>query len=599
VDDQTGETVNHNFIETRPFVAEAIKARNTVPWKQSPIHARIEAAFERIAAVDRPEIWITLRPRAEIYDEATRVWSGVTANDDLPLAGMLYVVKDNIDVKGLPTTAACPSFAKTAGVDATAVERLRRAGAICLGKTNLDQFATGLVGTRSPYGPVRSAADPALISGGSSSGSAVAVALGIADFALGTDTAGSGRVPAALNGIIGIKASLGLVPVDGVVPASASYDCLTVFAPDLALATEAIRIMSSPTRPLAEDPESQPTDPAARDWPCDAVLAAPPAPRVAIPACGNLTALDPAFAPLWEAALAQFAAAGVELVPVDVQPLLDTARLLYEGALLAERYAAFGEHLDAAPDADPTVAAIVTRAGKFSAADLVDDQQRLRAARNNADALLEGYDALILPTAPLHPTIADVQADPIGVNARMGTYTNFVNLLDMAAVAVPAGNAGTKGFGVSVIVPAFHDQVAIDLAARFQNVAAPRFAPAQTALVVFGAHLTGMGLNHQLTDLGARYDGDIRTAPAYRMWALDTEPPKPLVVRSPGGASLQGERWLLSPAALGRFLNALPAPMTLGKVELDDGTWATGFVANEPAGTDITAAGGWRAHQGQ
>jgi allophanate hydrolase len=549
---------------------------------------RVEAAYARIAATDRPEAWIALRDRSAVLAEAARVDAAIAAGADLPLAGKLFAAKDNIDVAGLATTAACPSFAYEPARDATAVARLRAAGAICLGKTNLDQFATGLVGTRSPYGPVRSAADPELISGGSSSGSAVAVALGIADFALGTDTAGSGRVPAALNGIVGIKASLGLVPVDGVVPACPSYDCLTVFAQGLDLATAALRVMSGPS----------PHDPASRDWPHDTRLAAPPAPRIAVPIAANLAALDPEFRPLWEDALASFDAAGATLVPIDAQPLLDAALLLYEGALLAERAAAFGAHIDAWPaDADPTVAEIVRGAAKFTGADLVADQQRLRTARQAADVLLAGFDALLLPTAPLHPRLTAVAADPIGVNAAMGTYTNFVNLLDMAAVAIPAGRAGTKGFGVSVIVPAFCDQVAIDLAARAQGAEAPLYAPAETALIVFGAHLQGFPLNHQLTDLGARFAGEVTTAPAYRMYELDTQPPKPLVVRSAEGASLPGERWLLSPAALGRFLAALPAPMTLGKIELADGTWATGFVAGEPAGEDITAAGGWRARR--
>ncbi|WP_335988046.1 allophanate hydrolase [Glycomyces sp. MUSA5-2] len=550
---------------------------------------RVEAAYARIREADRPEVWISLREEAEVLAEAARIQARVDAGDRLPLAGTVFAVKDNVDVAGLPTTAACPSFAYTPIQDATAVLRLRAAGAICLGKTNLDQFATGLVGTRSPYGPVRAAADPDRISGGSSSGSAVAVALGIADFALGTDTAGSGRVPAALNGIVGVKATLGLVPVDGVVPACPSYDCLTVFAPDLDLATRAIRTMTSESA----------LDPASRPWPADAPLAAPPAARAAVPVEANLAALDPDFRPLWDAALARFAAAGTELVPVDVQPLLDAALLLYEGALVAERYAAFGAHIEAQPgDADPTVAEIVKGAGKFSAADLVADQQRLRTARLRAADLLDGFDALLLPTAPLHPQITEVQADPIAVNAAMGTYTNFVNLLDMAAVAVPAGAHGTKGFGVSVIVPAFHDQVALDLAARAGDVPAPRYAPRGTELVVFGAHLTGMPLNHQLLALDARFDGEVTTAPAYRMYELDTAPPKPLVVRTADGAALPGERWLLSPAALGTFLAGLPAPMTLGKVELADGTWATGFVANEPAGEDITAAGGWRNRRG-
>ncbi len=547
---------------------------------------RVKAALARIAEAERPEAWIAVRGAADLLAEAARIDAAVAAGAVLPLAGTVFAAKDNIDVAGLATTAGAPSFAYTPGRDATGVARLRAAGAVCLGKTNLDQFATGLVGTRSPFGAVRAAADPELISGGSSSGSAVVVALGIADFALGTDTAGSGRVPAALNGLVGVKATLGLVPVDGVVPACASYDCLTVFAPDLALAAKAMGVMTGPSA----------ADPASRSWPADTVLAAPPAPRVAIPRPADLAPLDPDFRPLWEAAVDRCEATGAETIELDVQPLLQAALLLYEGALVAERFAAFGAHLDA-DDTDPTVAAIVRGALKFSGADLVADQQRLRSAQQHAASLLDGFDALLLPTAPLHPTLAEVAADPIGVNARMGTYTNFVNLLDMAAVAIPAGTAGTKGFGVSLIVPAFHDQVAIDLAARILDTQTPLYAPAATELVVFGAHMTGMPLNHQLTGLGARYAGEVRTAPAYRMFALDTKPPKPFVIRADDGASFPGERWQLSPAALGRFLAALPAPMSLGNVELEDGTWATGFVANQAAGQDITAAGGWRAHR--
>ncbi|WP_460544480.1 allophanate hydrolase [Glycomyces halotolerans] len=548
---------------------------------------RVRAAFDRIARVDRPEAWITLRDQTDALAEAARVDAAARAGEHLPLAGKVYAAKDNIDVAGMPTTAACPSFAYQPEHDATAVARLRAAGAVCLGKTNLDQFATGLVGTRSPYGAVRGTADPELISGGSSSGSAVTVALGVCDFALGTDTAGSGRVPAALNGIVGVKASLGLVPVDGVVPACHSYDCVTAFAPDLATAVAAMRAMTGPTD----------ADPLSRDWPGDTPLAAGPTPRVAIPREADLAPVDADFRPLFADAVAGLEAAGVECVPIDVRPFLEAALLLYDGALIAERFAAFGEHIDARPDeVDPTVAEIVRGAAKFTGADLAADQQRLRGARTATRALLADFDALLLPTAPTHPTITEVQDDPIAVNAKLGTYTNFVNLLDMAAVAVPAGGAGAKGFGVSLIVPAFDDQIAVDLAARLTGEAAPLLAPAGTELVLFGAHMTGMPLNGQLTDLGARYAGQVTTAPRHRMYELDTDPPKPLVVRTGEGASLPGERWLLSPAALGRFLADLPAPMTLGKVELSDGTWATGFIANQPSGTDITTAGGWREH---
>lgn len=557
------------------------------------VRERVRRAYARIEEVDRPEAWILLRPVDDVLADAAKIEAMLEAGETLPLAGTVFAIKDNIDVAGMPTTAGCPAYAYQAERTATAVRRLLDAGAVLLGKTNLDQFATGLVGTRSPYGAVRNARFPELISGGSSSGSAVLVALGVVDFALGTDTAGSGRVPAALNGIIGLKATLGIVPVDGVVPACPSYDCVTAFAPTLATAATVVRTMSGPAA----------ADPASRDWPSTVRLSAPPAPRVAVPREENLAPLSGHARARFHSAVARLRQHGAEIEQLDIGPFLGAAKLLYDGALVAERYAAFGEFLEGDPAAaDPTVATIALGAKGTDGAALVRDQQRLRRLRGETRAMLAGFDAMLLPTAPAHPSIEAVRADPIELNSFLGTYTNFVNLLDMAAVAVPAGEADGGLFGVSVIARAFDDQVALDVASLLVepemagNV--PVLPSGGVEVAVFGAHMSGQPLNAQLVDLGARYAGPCETAPHYRMRALPTSPPKPGVVRvaDGAGAALAGELWLLPPAGLGTFLAALPAPMTLGKVELSDGRWVVGFGCSDVAGEDISHYGGWRAY---
>ncbi|CAL9472227.1 Allophanate hydrolase [Nocardiopsis dassonvillei] len=569
---------------------------------------RVRAAYRRIAEADRPEVWITLRPEHEVRDDAGLLEERLAAGEDLPLAGLLLAVKDNIDVAGLPTTAAHPAFAYTPDESAPAVRRLVEAGALVLGKTNLDQFATGLVGTRSPYGAVRGAADPERIPGGSSSGSAVAVALGIADVALGTDTAGSGRVPAALNGIVGIKPTLGLVPASGVVPAARPYDCVTVFARDLGTARSALSVMSVP--PAAHHPRRTASgsgaprdeDPYSRPVPADVRLAPRGAGRVAVPSPGGLEPLPQEEREAFAAAVEALEKTGAQTAEVDVAPLLEAARLLYDGALVAERYAAVGDFLRAHPEgADPTVSGIILAAEDIPAHRLAADQQRLAAYRAAARGILNGFDALMLPTTVGHPTLAEVAADPVGVNSRLGTYTNFVNLLDLAAVAVPAGEAGGRPFGVSLVTGAFQDQVALDLAGALTGQEPGELHPdAGVELAVFGAHLRGQPLHHQLTEPGARFVGTARTAPEYRMVALPTTPPKPGLQRvASGGASLACEVWKLSPAALGAFLAALPAPMSLGAVTLSDGRTVVGFgceaVAAEGA-RDISGHGGWLAY---
>lgn len=546
--------------------------------------SRIAEIYRRIAQADRPEVFTFLRPQAEVEAEFLAA-SG-------PLQGLVVAVKDNIDVAGLPTTAACPGFAYTPGADAAAVAALRAAGAVVLGKTNLDQFATGLVGTRSPYGAVRDSRRPEFISGGSSSGSAVAVALGLCDVALGTDTAGSGRVPAGLQGIVGLKPTVGVVPVAGVVPACASYDCVSVFAADVGLAGRVAAVLAK----------------GGRAWPSDIPLAAPPGAVVAVPA--QLPGLDAVWQEAFAAAVERLRATGAAVVEVDFAPFLAAAELLYGGALVAERWHAVGASLGV-EGVDPVVAGIIRGGEGFSAAQLLQDQARVRELKGQALGLLAGCDALLVPTAPTHPTIAQVQADPVGVNTLMGTYTNFANLFGMCAVAVPAGVTGDGAqFGVTLLAPEFHDAVVADLAGRFvggvgaggagEGLSWPELAGAPAVeLAVFGAHLRGQPLEHQLTALGARWAGPVATAPAYRLVELDTVPPKPGLVRDPAaGAAIAGEVWALSPAALGEFLAALPAPMALGAVELSDGRWVTGFgcAHDVVAGArDITAYGGWVA----
>ncbi|GAB3125598.1 allophanate hydrolase [Tsukamurella serpentis] len=531
---------------------------------------RIADIYRRIAADDRPEVFLALRPEADVTAEYDR-----SVTEGGPLAGIVLAVKDNVDVAGLPTTAACPGYTYHPANDAAAVAALRAAGAVVIGKTNLDQFATGLVGTRSPYGAVRDARRPDHISGGSSSGSAVAVALDYADIAIGTDTAGSGRVPAGLQGIVGIKPTIGAVSTDGVVPACASYDCVTVFARDVTTAGRAMTIMGAT---------------GTRRWPADTPLAAAPDAAIAIPA--ELPALPIAWREAFDGAIARAEAAGLRVKPVDVSELLDAAKLLYDGALVAERYSAVGDFITAAGhDAglDPTVTAIVRAAEQIPAHRLATDQAQLRVIAGRAAALFEGFAGLVVPTVPRHPTLAEVAADPIGVNSELGTYTNFCNLLDLCAVAVPAGQtADGAQFGVTVLAPGGHDGVAFDLAARIAG-AAP--VPAWNLdlagaidLAVFGAHLRGQPLDHELTSQGAQWAGEIRTAPQYRLAELATAPPKPGLIHDPrGGRAIRGELWRLAPAALGTFLSRLPAPMTLGSVHLDDGRTVVGFSCHSSA----------------
>jgi allophanate hydrolase len=484
--------------------------------------ARVAGAYAAIEAADRPEIWITLRPAAEALAEAAAIDAGVAAGEQLPLAGLVAAVKDNIDVAGLPTTAGAPSYEYLPAQDATSVARLRQAGAVVLGKTNLDQFATGLVGTRSPYGAVRNAWDPERISGGSSSGSAVAVALGLVDFALGTDTAGSGRVPAALNGVVGVKPTRGVIPCTGVVPACRSLDCVTVFARSVPLARHAVAIMAGPdgTDPLATLLGSRPRG----GW----RLRYGGQVRLAVPLPAQLAGLADGWAAAFEAAVARLRAAGAEIVPVDIAPMLEAATLLYGGSFVAERYTAVGDHVREhagliGSDLDPVVATIILDAAKHGAADYFADRERLDRLAARAAEALDGCDVLLTPTTTAHPAIAEVRDDPVGVNARLGTFTNFANLLDLAALAIPAETVAGLPFGIMLTGPAGSDARLAEIAARYDQ--------ADIDLLVVGAHLSGQPLNHELLAAGGTLLGPAATAPAYRLYALATQPPKPGLVR--------------------------------------------------------------------
>jgi allophanate hydrolase len=574
---------------------------------------RVRAAYAAIAAADRAEVWITLRPEAEALAEAALVDARVAAGERLPLAGLVAAVKDNIDVAGLPTTAGAPSYAYAPARDATSVARLRAAGAIVLGKTNLDQFATGLVGTRSPYGVVRAAWEPGRISGGSSSGSAVAVALGLVDLALGTDTAGSGRVPAALNGIVGVKPTRGLIPCTGVVPACRSLDCVAVFARSLGLARRAVAVMAGPDGidPLATllgaRPRAGGWDPGAGRGDAVRTDAVPGGIRLAIPLTAQLEDLADGWAEAFGDVVSRLRAVGAQVAEVDIAPLLEAASLLYGGAFVAERYAAVGEHIAAREDLigdtlDPVVAAIILDGAKHDAAGYFADRERLDQFAVAAAATLAGFDALLTPTTTAHPTLGEVRADPVGVNARLGRYTNFCNLLDLAALAVPGETLATGTFGVMLTGPAGSD----DRLARIAQLYAD--TDTDTDLLVVGAHLSGQPLNHELLAVGGVLVGPAATAPSYRLYALDTVPLKPGLVAVPGaapprpasaGASIAAELWRLPAAGLARFMARLARPMTIGRVRLDDGHEVLGFLC-EPAAldgaTDITPYGGWLAY---
>lgn len=459
------------------------------PLNTDPVD-RVRAAYRNIEQADRPEVWIHLRPESEAVAAAQEIKRAFRGLPVPPLFGVLVAIKDNIDVAGMPTSAACPSYSYAPASNAAAVQHLLDAGAIVLGKTNLDQFATGLVGTRSPHGAVRSAHDPELVSGGSSSGSAVAVALGLVDAALGTDTAGSGRIPAAFNKIFSIKPTLGYVPLSGVVPACPSYDCINVFSRTLGLAGEVASVTAG-SGSLSDRP-----------LPATYPIAAKTEPVIAVASTEQMPQLEQSWRDAYSAAVSRIHALGWSTRTVDISTLTEAGELLYSGALVAERHASVGAFIEeGAPDLDPTVAGIILGAGKHSASALAADQMKVSDYRRRALDLLHGTDALLLPTAPFHPSIAAVEADPAAINSQLGIFTTFLNVLDMAAVAFPS--PGAEDVGLSFIGRAFEDELLIDLTHRFAGEALPSLPLyPRFEIGVFGAHMRGEPLNHQLLALG-------------------------------------------------------------------------------------------------
>ncbi len=555
----------------------------------------VEEAYARAQAAGRPT-WISLLPWGQVSE---RLAALCRAPADLPLRGVPFAVKDNIDVAGVPTTAGCPAFAFTPARSAVSVGHLVDAGAIPIGKTNLDQFATGLTGTRSPYGECASVVEPRLISGGSSSGSAVATADGTVPFALGTDTAGSGRVPAALNGIVGLKPTRGLVSTGGCVPACRSLDCVSIFARDPG---DTARVLDVVGRPDPLDPYSRPAAPSA---------ALGTAPRVAVARAQDLDFFgDAGAAEAWGRVRALAAALAWELVEIDVAPFVEAGALLYGGPWVAERYAAVGAFIEAHGDAcDPTVARIVLAGRDARAADLFTAMHRLAELRRAVQAVWAAADALLLPTVPTVFTHAEIAEEPIARNVALGTYTTFANLLDCCAVAVPGPvRDDDLPFGVTFYGPAGTDRRVLELAARWSGVApaidgpAPG-DPATIALAVVGAHLSGEPLNTELLGLGARLRETTRTARGYRLFALaGTVPAKPGLVADPVGTGpgIEVEIYDLSPAALGHLMAGVAAPLAIGTVTLADGRAVKGFLCEAHAvrdAVDITEHGGWRAYR--
>ncbi|WP_433828825.1 allophanate hydrolase [Actinoplanes sp. CA-015351] len=518
-------------------------------------------------SVDGSGVWISRFDDGELRERAAGIDPG------LPLAGLTFAVKDNIDVAGLPTTAACPDFAYQPERSAAVVTRLEKAGAIAVGKTNLDQFATGLTGARSPYGSPESVFGGGLISGGSSSGSAVAVANGSVDFALGTDTAGSGRVPAALNGIYGIKPTRGLLSTLGVVPACRSLDCVSIFARDLATAQRVMRVARGPER---DDPWSRVEHKKVIDRP-----------RIGVPESIEADAGQ-------EKAFARFTGD----TTVDISPLLEAGDLLYRGPWVAERLADLGEFVDRHQSSIlPITRQILEGGHRFTAADAFRAQHRLQELRAATDRMWERIDVLALPTIGTTFTHDEIAEDPIGHNLTLGWYTQFANLLDLAAVTVPNGfTEDGRPASITLFGPAFSDDTLMELALTIPT-------DDVMTLAVVGLHLRGEPRNNELLDRGGRLLRTTRTASCYRLYQLSSGAPG--LVRATGsdtdeGASIEVELWQLPASKVGGFLAGIPAPLALGRLELEDGAQVTGFLCEAYAvngAPDITASGGWRNHR--
>jgi allophanate hydrolase len=584
-------------------VAELLAAHRAGTMTPEATMAR---SYARIRAHADPAIFITLREEADALADAKAL---AAHSRDLPLYGIPVAIKDNIDVKGLPTTAACPAFAYQATRDATAVARLREAGAVIIGKTNLDQFATGLVGTRSPYGIPRNTLDAKLIPGGSSSGSGVAVAAGLVPLALGTDTAGSGRVPAMYNNIVGLKPSLGLVSTYGLVPACRTLDCVSMFALTTDDCWAALAAIAGPD---VNDAYSRPR-------PLGALGGPPPVFKVGVPRASERVFFGDARAAAdYAAALDRLTRLGGEIVEIDIEPFYEAARLLYEGPWVAERYAAAEKLIASSPESmHPVTRAIILAGTRPNAVATFKAFYRLEELRRAAGHVFSRIDLLALPTAPTLYTVEQVLADPVQLNSRLGTYTNFVNLVDLCGLAIPATLHGTQPFGITLLAPggsdallasigrAFHADTALPLGAL--GLPQPPIAPLAQApagaimLAVVGAHLSGMPLNRELKAQGASFVAAAKTSADYRLYALAggaTRRPGLLRVAAGAGAAIEVEIWALPPAGFGNFVAAVPPPLSIGSLQLADGRSVKGFLVEAVAvasARDITDFGGWRA----
>lgn len=545
--------------------------------------------------------WIWLASPAQIETQLNLLETLSPAS--LPLLGIPFAVKDNIDVKGWTTTAACPEFAYTAKNTATAVRKLMQAGAILIGKTNLDQFATGLVGTRSPFAAVPNTFNPEFISGGSSSGSASVVARGLVCFSLGTDTAGSGRVPAGFNNIVGMKPTPGLVSIEGVLPACKTLDCVSIFAETSADASTVLSVMQSSSAEQSIEPQFHPSHKQITHFPATLRIGIPLVPEF----LGNAE-----YKKAFNKAITTARNMGAIIRQIDFSPLNRVASLLYNGPWVAERFVTLEQLLASNPDAvDPTVTKVVSLAKQFSAADTFKALYALKELEVTARSIWLECDVLLVPTAPTHPTLKEVEQNPIVRNSELGIYTNFVNLLEMSAIAVPAGlTESDMPFGVTFIAPGGYDQALLTLGEQWQSLhtLAPGAPQTRTLeqnqqmlrLAVVGAHLKGMPLHQQLLDRHCRLIESTHTSASYRLFALaNTTPPKPGLVRNlSNGQSIEVEIYEMPTQHVGSFLELIPAPLGLGSIELADGTWVKGFICEPWAITeaqDISALGGWRA----
>jgi allophanate hydrolase len=555
------------------------------------------------SCADERQVWITRLSRDDVMARVAAL--DPAAIDRLPLYGIPFVIKDNIDLAGTATTAGCPDYAYTPAQSAFVVQRLLDAGAIPLGKTNLDQFATGLVGTRSPYGPCRNSFNPDFISGGSSSGSAVAVAAGLASFSLGTDTAGSGRVPAAFNNIVGLKPSNGRLSTRGVVPACRSLDCVSIFA---LTSEDAASVLDAAAAYDAADPYSRKVD--------DRGLTGL---RVGIPRKDQLQFFgDTDYARLFDAAVRRLESLGGDVEEIDFDPFLEAARLLYEGPWIAERYAALGSFIDAHGGAVHPVTRQIIEAGKRpTAAAAFAGEYRRKTLLRQTEPVWSQVDLVATPTAGTIYRLDQLEADPLRLNANLGYYTNFMNLFDLSGVAVPAGfRADGLPFGITLVGPRGADRELLRIAGRVHRTSVStlgalqvplperRESPARlrdgyVPLAVCGAHMQGLPLNHQLRERGGYLIEATTTAPRYRLFALPGGPPhRPGMMRVlKDGASIELEVWALPTEQVGSFIAAIPAPLGMGKIELHSGALVTGFLcegyASEGA-ADITGYGGWR-----